>query len=681
MGLCSSRARLHAPAREKTARQEEARQPQGQAHGRSRRASRSRRSSGSARCSPARGTRTSSGPAATMRELAARASYLGVALPPSYSATVRASRRASASPSGCSTPPRCGRPSTTSSPRARRRPDAERLAPFARLGERCFACFDRVRAGRATASSRSSSGATAPCARAARHFGEWLDASPTRARRPLDDAADIPQQPARPPRRARLQLRRPHRRAPRDGRHRGHRGAARPERTREVRGDVDRLFDSSGKASLTLNVDEFTLAVSLRTGLYVFEPEDVFRWLRWFRDENFFGEPSRRAPAHPDRVRDLRRAPREPPLVLRGVLEVACAPRATPPLPRRGGALGRRLLPPRAHRLDERALPVACSCTSSRARSAARTRSTSRSTHLHVTPTASSGGSRTPARALPASPTAWPRAAVTRSPRTAGAARPRWYGIGGAGDRVLVWGAGALLEFDGERFVPVRARRRSSRSTRPSSPRPAQGKRALRCSSAATASAPSPASTAAQVAAHQREPRHRGDSSSTSTSGAASASSSRAAARSGASTSGAAASRHLGHPPAGVPQRQRRAPRRARGRAASTAAPCSPATAASSPSARGEPVFHAAPPRPHEPARLRASARRRARATSRRRPPRPRVVAMLRRPNAWIWRHVRPATRADRRADAFWVHRRARLVMTLDCAWRRATTGDRCPRA
>ncbi len=32
--------------------------------------------------------------------------------------------------------------------------------------------------------------------------------------------------------------------------------------------------------------------------------------------------------------------------------------------------------------------------------------------------------------------------------------RPWWYGIGGAGDRVLVWGTGALLEFDGQQFVP-----------------------------------------------------------------------------------------------------------------------------------------------------------------------------------------------------------------------------------
>ena len=32
--------------------------------------------------------------------------------------------------------------------------------------------------------------------------------------------------------------------------------------------------------------------------------------------------------------------------------------------------------------------------------------------------------------------------------------RPWWYGIGGGNERVLVWGAGALLEFDGRGFVP-----------------------------------------------------------------------------------------------------------------------------------------------------------------------------------------------------------------------------------
>ena len=98
-----------------------------------------------------------------------------------------------------------------------------------------------------------------------------------------------------------------------------------PARTREMRGTVDRILDSSGKASLTLNLDEFTLACSLRTGIFVFEAEDVFRWLRYFRDENFFGE-SLRHPTHADQVRDLREAPREPQLVLRGVIDVSVMP-------------------------------------------------------------------------------------------------------------------------------------------------------------------------------------------------------------------------------------------------------------------------------------------------------------------------------------------------------------------
>ena len=73
----------------------------------------------------------------------------------------------------------------------------------------------------------------------------------------------------------------------------------------------------AGRASLSLNLDEFSLAVSVRTGIYVFEAEDVFRWLRYFRDENFFGE-STKEPSHPDAVRDLRKAPREAAAMRRG---------------------------------------------------------------------------------------------------------------------------------------------------------------------------------------------------------------------------------------------------------------------------------------------------------------------------------------------------------------------------
>src|SRR5262249_53454465 len=123
--------------------------------------------------------------------------------------------------------------------------------------------------------------------------------------------------------------------------------------TREVRGQVDRLFDSSGKASLTLNVDEFTLAVSLRTGIYVFEAEDVFRWLRYFRDENFFGDQAKE-PSHPDNVRDLRRA-RAAARPARGERGRRSG-RAEASLPRRGGEKRGRFLRARADRIDERAV-------------------------------------------------------------------------------------------------------------------------------------------------------------------------------------------------------------------------------------------------------------------------------------------------------------------------------------
>lgn len=223
-----------------------------------------------------------------------------------------------------------------------------------------------------------------------------------------------------------------------------------------VRGDVDRLFDSSGRASLVLNLDEFSLAVSLRTGIFVFEAEEVFRWLRSFRDENFFGDAPKN-PSHPDKVRDLRKASREAPLVLRGVTEI-------PGLPARKhtfrAASGRSA--------DDYYLLGRTSSTSER----------SPSLLLHVVK----------GRVLEAHEideplmdlyvttdgTVWGLSHTGNAVRFAGGmarafplvrsgganlqrqsrGRAWWYGIGGGGDRVLVWGAGTLVEFDGERLVP-----------------------------------------------------------------------------------------------------------------------------------------------------------------------------------------------------------------------------------
>lgn len=215
----------------------------------------------------------------------------------------------------------------------------------------------------------------------------------------------------------------------------------------EVRGPHHRLFDTSGKASLTLNLDEFSLAVSLRTGIYVLPAEDVFRWLRWFRDENFFGDgpPS---PSHPDRTRDLRRAPREPPLVLRGVLSISALPSARHTFRAASGVSARDF-----HLLG-------------------RTASTERGTSLLLNVV---GGSVQHAHAIDqplgdlhvaADGAIWglvPTGSAIRF-TSAGArafelprpARGRswFYGITSAAGRVVVYGAGSLLEFDGTSFVP-----------------------------------------------------------------------------------------------------------------------------------------------------------------------------------------------------------------------------------
>ncbi len=221
----------------------------------------------------------------------------------------------------------------------------------------------------------------------------------------------------------------------------------------EVRGRHHRLFDTSGKASLTLNLDEFSIAVSLRTGIYVLPAEDVFRWLRWFRDENFFGEGPA-SPSHPDRARDLRRTPREPPLVLRGVLSVTSLPSARHTFRAASGASARDF-----HLLGRTA------STSPRGSSGGGT-----SLLLHVV-----GGAVQSAHAIdqPLSDihvdqdgAIWglvPSGTAIRF--TSGGARafelpkpPRarswFYGIGTAAGRVVVYGSGSLLQFDGTNFVP-----------------------------------------------------------------------------------------------------------------------------------------------------------------------------------------------------------------------------------
>ncbi|HEY8042109.1 MAG TPA: hypothetical protein VIF15_20035 [Polyangiaceae bacterium] len=386
------------------------------------------------------------GPPATMRELAARASYLGVALPPSYTATVRVASKIGEPERLLTGAEMRAAFDDTIAPRATR-PDAERLAPFAKLAERSFACFDRT-----TLSDDGELGVvewTDGIVRPrAHHFGEWLDQVADAREEALEAAAEIPDNLRDllialgfnfdDPIVGRIET----------GDTEAIETLLGPARTREVRGEAGRLFDSSGKASLTLNLDEFTLAIALRTGLFVFEPEDVFRWLRWFRDESFFGEPTREA-SHPERIRDLRRAPREPPLVLRGQLEVACLPARRHHF---RAAAGRSAddfyLLGRTGSTSDRSPSLLLHVVEGQVRGAHSLDEPL--THLHVTSDGTVWGLSHGGTALRFADGAARAYPLARSGR--GAAR--WYGIGGAGARVFVWGAGALLEYDGERFVP-----------------------------------------------------------------------------------------------------------------------------------------------------------------------------------------------------------------------------------
>ncbi len=223
-----------------------------------------------------------------------------------------------------------------------------------------------------------------------------------------------------------------------------------PTTAREIRGDRDRLFDSSGKASMTINVDEFTLAVSLRTGIFLFEADDVFRWLRYFRDENFFGEDQLKEPSHPDQVRDLRRAPREPPIILRGEMEMpSLAARRYQFRAASGEAANDYYLLGRTSSRSEHAPSVLVRVVNGQVATAHAldeplnelyVPETGAIWGLSQTCAVSFDGTR--ARSYPL---------VRPTP-----GRAWWYGIGGLGDRVIVWGAGALLEFDGRGFVPFR---------------------------------------------------------------------------------------------------------------------------------------------------------------------------------------------------------------------------------
>lgn len=385
----------------------------------------------------------------SMKELAAQAGLLGTELPPSYVAAMRVASKIGE--------PEVFLGSDEIAKHAkiihdRGGEEAKRYAPFCRSREK-IVCFDKGSGKRQITAVRHQGelpiiewedGATNPVAA---HFGEWLDMVADAREESVETAAKMPQRLKRLLYELGFRFEYPVVGRCETGDVEAVVELIGGELAQTVRADVDRLFDSSGKASLTLNVDEFTVAVSLRTGIYVFEAEDVFRWLRWFRDENFFSDVVT-VPSHPDNVRDLRRAPREPPLVQRGVMHVPLLSAARLVFRAASGASASDFyLLGRTASTSETAPSVVLHVIDG---SVATTHNVDEPLNdvfvardgqmwgLTTTHAVRLGGGRSHA---------YPLQRPTHG-------RPWWYGIGGAGERVLVWGSGALLEFDGNGFVP-----------------------------------------------------------------------------------------------------------------------------------------------------------------------------------------------------------------------------------
>ena len=385
----------------------------------------------------------------TMKELAAQAQLLGTELPPSYVAAMRVSSKIGE--------PELFLHSQQMADEAKKivvygGEEAKRYAPFCRSTEK-FVCFDTGAGKRLVSSVRHEgelpivewqNGSANPIAA---HFGEWLDMVADAREESVESAAKMPQRLKRLLYELGFRFEYPVVGRLETGDVDAIVDLIGKELSYNVRGDVDRLFDSSGKASLTLNVDEFTLAVSLRTGIYVFEAEDVFRWLRHFRDENFFSDVVT-VPSHPDNVRDLRRASREAPLVQRGVMHVPLLS---------------------ATRYVFRSASGTSASDFYVLGRTASTSETASSLVLHIVDNviASTHNVDEPLNDLYVARdgTMW-GLTTTHAVRITGGrtqsfplqrpthGRPWWYGIGGGADRVLIWGAGALLEFDGTGFVP-----------------------------------------------------------------------------------------------------------------------------------------------------------------------------------------------------------------------------------
>ncbi len=385
----------------------------------------------------------------TMKELAAQAQLVGIELPPSYVAAMRVSSK-------------IGEPERFLSSAQMTEEttkivdfggeEAKRYAPFCKTHEK-LVCFDKGGGKRQVTAIRYQgelpivewqNGTANPVAA---HFGEWLDMVADAREESVESAAKMPQRLKRLLYELGFRFEYPVVGRLETGDVEAVVELIGKELSYTVRGDVDRLFDSSGKASLTLNVDEFTLAVSLRTGIYVFEAEDVFRWLRHFRDENFFSDVVT-VPSHPDNVRDLRRASREAPLVQRGVMHVPTLSATRYVFRSASGTSANDFyVLGRTASTSENASSLVLHIVDN---NIATTHNVDEPLNdLYVARDGTMWGLTTShaVRFAGGRGQSFPLQRPTHG-------RPWWYGIGGGGDRVLIWGAGALLEFDGTSFVP-----------------------------------------------------------------------------------------------------------------------------------------------------------------------------------------------------------------------------------
>lgn len=379
------------------------------------------------------------GPPALPKELEERAKLLGEPLPPSYLATMQVTSSIGAPERMLS----AAQMRDAQVALAAEGGDDGRLLPFC-AATGILVCFDRnIRDGQKELGIIEHTGGVARFA--AGSFGEWLDQLADEREESIARAAAIPASLGEllaelgftfeDPVIGRLES------ADVDAIEE----LLGEERTAEVRGTVNRLFDSSGRASLTLNLDEFTLAVAVRTGIYLFEAAEVFRWLRRFRDQDFFRDERVRDEA--ESVRDLRVAPREPPLVQRGVVEVHGMPSPTLVFRAASGTsiddffvLGRTPSMREASIIlhvqdgvvtDVQHVPEPLS-------------------DIYVTTDGIAWGlshAGTAIRFAGGTGRAFPLERPTPG-------RTAWYGIGDGGDRVLVWGSGTVLEFDGVHFLP-----------------------------------------------------------------------------------------------------------------------------------------------------------------------------------------------------------------------------------